>query len=407
VDAELLEEGRPAGLVERVPMTARAWSEERLALALDEAEYDAAIFTGRPAGPLRTGYMAAVSPTFRRALELERGRWGRDTFGPYDGKVRARELLDVLAEKGRLSGRAVSPSRLETYARCPFDYFLKYVLGVTELEAPTEEFELPPLERGALVHDLLRTVYAECLSGGAFGGLSDEAVAAALAHAGAVLDRLGRIHAENHPATWQAEREKTLGRLAALLAHERKEHADAQPARFEHEFGLDSEGHALTLDDGQVLTFRGRIDRVDTLPDGRIQVVDYKTGRSANYKRDSLAGGAQLQSPIYLLAACEAMKAERGRALYLCVDEPKDVPEFSSEQLAERMADFRRALSLILDGVASGNFFPLPADDARALRYCSEYCPNSIACGSARSKLAEMKQADPDLCGLRALRDIE
>jgi ATP-dependent helicase/DNAse subunit B len=257
------------------------------------------------------------------------------------------------------------------------------------------------------VHDLLRALYEECLSGAAFGGLADAALAAAVARAGAILDRLGRIHAENHPATWQAEREKTLEQLAALLEHERKEHATARPARFEHEFGLASQGHSLTLDDGQTLTFRGRIDRVDALSDGGIRVVDYKTGKADRYKRDALAGGTQLQSPIYLLAACEAMQAERGRALYLCVDEAKDVPEFTSEQLTERIADFRAALGLIVDGIAAGNFFPMPAEDQKALRYCSEYCPNSIACGSARSKLAEMKQADPDLSGLRALREIK
>ncbi len=244
VDAEALEAGGPDGLVERVPMMARGWSAERLALALDEAEYDAAVFTARPGGPLRTGYMAAVSPSFARALELERGRWGRDTFGPYDGKVRAPALLAGLAEKARLSGRAVSPSRLETYARCPFDYFLKYILGVSELEAPTEEFELPPMERGALLHDLLRDLYRERLSAGPFGELTDEDVAAAIERAGEILDRLGRVHAENHPATWQAEREKTLEQIAALLAHERAEHASARPTRFEHAFGYESAGHA-------------------------------------------------------------------------------------------------------------------------------------------------------------------
>ena len=73
----------------------------------------------------------------------------------------------------------------------------------------------------------------------------------------------------------------------------------------------------------------------------------------------------------------------------------------------ENIWNTRNISGLIVDGIASGNFFPLPADDSRTSRYCSEYCPNSIACGSARSKLAEMKQADPDLSGLRALRDIE
>ena len=367
-----LEQGKPDGLVERVPMMARGWSGERLALALDEAEYDGAVFTARPGGPLRTGYMAAVSPSFRRALEMERARWGRDAFGPYDGKVRAPGLLAGLAEGARLSGKALSPSRLETYARCPFEYFLKYVLGVAELEAPTEEFELPPLERGALLHDLLRDLYGECLSDGPFGALTDEAVARALARAGEMLDRLGRVHAENHPATWQAEREKTLEQLGALLAHERDAHGQARPMRFEHEFGFESEGHSLTLDSGEELSFRGRIDRVDALTGGGIQVVDYKSGKTGSYRRDSLAGGAQLQLPIYLLAACDALAAAAGSALYLSVAEAKDVPEFTSEQLAERMADFRRALGLIVEGIAAGNFFPLTADDSKSRYYCKE-----------------------------------
>jgi ATP-dependent helicase/nuclease subunit B len=402
VDAEALEGGRPEGLVERVPMASRGWSPERTALALDEEEYDRAVFTAPPAGKLSTAYMAAVSTSFRRALEMERARWGTDAFGPYDGKVRVAGPV----QGAPLCGVTISPSRLETYARCPFEYFLKYVLGVTELEAPTEEFELPPMERGALLHDLLREVYIECLSARPFGEQSEEDVASALVRAGEVLDRLGRVHAENHPATWQAEREKTLEQLAALLGHERAEHAGARPARFEQSFGFGSPGHSLTLDSGEVLTFRGRIDRVDLLPDGTIQAVDYKSGKADAYKPDSLAGGTQLQLPIYLLAACQAMGAEAGRALYLSVAEAKDVPEFTSEQLAERMGDFRLALGLIVDGIASGNFFPLPADDRKSRDYCSKYCPASAACGSARTKLAEIKQSDPDLAGLRALREI-
>jgi len=407
MDAELLQQGLPAGVVERVPAAGRGMPANRLHLALDAVEYDAAVYAGRPDGQLRTGYMAQVSETFRRALELERARWGRDCFGPYDGKVRAPELLEALAAAARTPGEPVSPSRLETYARCPFEYFLKYVLGVQELEAPTEEFELPPLERGALVHDLLRALYEECLSGQPFGELSDEALADAVELAGAILDRLGRVHAANHPATWQAEREKTLEQVAALLAHEQKEHATARPVRFEHEFGFDSEGHRFELSGGGALSFRGRIDRVDRLPDGAIQVVDYKTGKAASYRRNSLAGGIQLQLPIYLLAACEALGASAGRALYLCVGEPKDVPEFTADELAKRMDEFRRALDLIIDGISGGNFFPLPGEDSSGRRYCSEYCPNAIVCSSARSKLAQMKAADPDLAGLRALRDIK
>lgn len=403
VHPENVRQGLPAGLVERVPLQRKAWTGEGARPALDPWEYDAAVFRGAEGQRLRTGYLSALSPHFARALKLERQRWGRRDFGSWDGKVRRPERLHEL-QRADPAETSISPSRLETYAECPFRYFMKYVLEVEELEAPPEEFQLPPLERGLIVHEALSRLYREELEGLKLGRLSDGELEQLLARAGDLLDELGRVHAENHPATWRAERENTIEEVGALLEHERAEHAEARPFLFEHRLA----GYALELEDGTRLRFRGRIDRVDRLPDGGVQVVDYKTGSSSRYREDALRGGRQLQLPIYLLAGCREAGAEAGRALYLFTAGPKDVREFDLQGLRERSDDLRQAVGLILDGIRSGNFFPLPADPYDAYgSYCRRYCPHRIACGAARGKLAEMKQSDPATADLQTLREIE
>jgi len=346
-----------------------------------------------------------VSATFQRAVRMDDVRGRRRDYGPYDGKVRADDLLEVLREKYGRFTTAVSPTRLETYAACPFRYFLTYVLGVEEVEAPSEEFQLPPIERGALVHDLLLELYASRLRGRRLGALSDDEIAEAVGAAGGMLDRLGRVHAENHPATWTAERERTLDELKALLLHERRGHADAAPELFEYEFGMGGPApYELDIGEGRRVAFRGRIDRLDRLGGDGIEAVDYKTGKGSGLKKATFRGGRQLQLPVYLLAAAELLEARKGGALYLLVSGPKDVPQFTLAELAERMDEFRRAVRLIVEGIAAGNFFPLPAADADVRRACEQFCPYAVVCGAARGTLAEMKQTDPEAASLRELR---
>ncbi len=405
VTDEDLARGLPTGLVQRVPLSGREWSAEELRCALDELEYDAAVFAPGKDGPLRTDYLARVSAHFERAMQMEAERWGVPTYGPYDGKIRAGDLLEALADRYAQFGEAVSPTRLETYAYCPFQYFLTYVLGVAEVETPPEELELTPLERGSIIHQTLARLFTERFQGSRLGTLTDEEVADGLNRAGEILDELAGAHAENHRATWMAERARTLEELKLLLETERNDHPEACPERFEWSFGYEEwEPYRLEVGDGRTVEFHGFVDRVDRLPDGAVRVLDYKTGSSRPYKRHTLRGGRQLQLPVYLMASCELLEAEDGTAAYLFTREGKEVAGPDLDSLSDGASGFRRAVRLILDQIAAGNFPPLPPEDRHV---CDRYCDFRCVCGTARAYLAEMKQADADLAGLRELRGIE
>jgi RecB family exonuclease len=401
LDVSLLEDGLP-GLLRRVPLERKRWLADELRLALDEPEYDAAVFdfVPRPSG---MAYMGAISEWFAKAARMERERWGQARFGPYDGIIRDGDLLESLHSMYGRPGTVVSPSRLEEYAGCPFDFFLKHVLGVREAEAPSDELELPPLERGAMMHELLMRLYSLHLRGRRLGDVGDAEVKLLVGRAAAVLDELGRIRAASRPATWQVERERMLRQVRAVLVHERQVHPNAAPARFEHVFDETDPGYRLRCGPDVEVVLTGRADRVDDMAGGGIQVADYKTGKSSRFRKNSLAGGTQLQLPIYLLAAAEQMGAPEGAALYLSTEDAKDIPEFTLTELRARIEDLRGAVRLILEGIRAGEFFPLPADRRR----CELHCPYRHVCGTARSALARMKHGDPRTARLGALRALE
>lgn len=392
----------PAGLVTRVPLVRRVWPKEDKALALDALEYDGAVFGDAPDGA-RLAYLSAVSGWFKRAVAMENGRWGANRFGPYDGKVRAADLLEFLRKEHERRTEAVSPSRFEAYAGCPFAFFVQYVLGIERFDPPPEEVALPPSEFGLLVHRVLADVFERRLLGRSLGRLSDADIEDAMAWAADRLTSIGRVHAANHPATWAADSERVLAHLKATLLNDRDRHPDARPLHVEYAFGGadgEPEGCRLALGPDAALAFKGRIDRVDRLADGGIDIVDYKTGSARPFKKESLRGGRQVQLPIYLLAAAKLLGAGSGSARYFFSRAGKDMPQFALEDLRERGAEFRDTVRALLDGMLAGDFFPLPADT----RHCEEWCDCANLCGAARKRLAEMKAGDPDAARLRTLR---
>lgn len=196
----------------------------------------------------------------------------------------------------------LSSTRVEQYYRCPFSYFLQYVLRLR----PRKRAELSPLESGTLVHYILE--HALRRSGDAFATLPADALKA-------LADTIADEYvAENLPQAG-ARFAYLIARLKTgtlrLLTHLQREQAQSSfhPAAFEQGIGYGPEDvRPLTLQtpDGHFVRITGKIDRVDVMQrEGRsfLRVVDYKTGNK-EFKLDEVYCGLNTQMLFYLFTLC-------------------------------------------------------------------------------------------------------
>jgi RecB family exonuclease len=207
----------------------------------------------------------------------------------------------------------VSATRLQTYAANPFDYLLEYVLRVDIPEPPEERYEVTPLDKGSLVHEVLDAFLAEVLARAEGAPRPDVAwstedrtrlreLAEARCAAYEAQGRTGRR------LFWHRDRRRILAELDRFLTVDSAVRAESglRTIATELRFGFpgDAPPVTLALSDGRALRFRGAADRVDTTDGGTLWVLDYKTGRPLGVDPDDpTAGGTMLQLPVYAHAA--------------------------------------------------------------------------------------------------------
>ncbi|MCC7556046.1 MAG: exodeoxyribonuclease V subunit gamma [Methanoculleus marisnigri] len=261
-----------------------------------------------------------------RRLNIENYHRKAGYDSPYDGMLDDDPaILAALAERFG-EGAVFSPTALETYADCPFRFYLERVLGLAPL--PEADPDLTAQERGSLVHRIAYRFYSGWTCDGN-GPVTGACYADALRR---ILDA-GREEADRftfETPAWAADKEHLLGSPAAgkgvlerFLRHEAEVAASRfVPHAFEVSFGLPlvpGEVDAVSIPDAvaiplgeETIRLRGRVDRVDVLTDGRFMITDYKTGSSHPRLRDIEAGKA-LQLPLYLRAV-ETLTGREGVA---------------------------------------------------------------------------------------------
>lgn len=256
----------------------------------------------------------------------------RPTFTAAEGiielpKVRAR-LAEMFSDR-----QTFSASELEAYATCPFRFLVERVL---ELEQTGEEVIGPDYAyRGRLAHKTLELLHERIARRGRRGSsplrideaewptLLDEAFRDALSQG----DRYppGSIAEIAHRIDNRAVRRWLDGYRKQYEKYENSwdktaDHLVPVPTLFETGFGFGrsrnrfSAANPLELSDaGRTVALSGRIDRIDEMRVGSkslIVIIDYKTGRAAFNKHEFDLGRA-LQLPVYCLAACELILADR------------------------------------------------------------------------------------------------
>jgi DNA helicase-2/ATP-dependent DNA helicase PcrA len=246
-------------------------------------------------------------------------------------------LEQFLPRRGE--GLLLSASDIETYRTCPLKYKFARVFRIPQEPTLNQRF-------GILVHQVLERFHA------------GETPSRSLPELLGLLDAGWR-----RGGFGDSEQEKQLhgkAEHALIRYHERFQGEDVEPVWFERPFTFNLGPHVL----------RGRVDRVDRLPDGGYELIDYKTGRpkkAADLRED-------VQLALYSVAAREAWRLEAAHQAYYYVLDDAKVPVDWSEDDREWITD---TVLEVAEGILGQGFEPTPSFSA-----CS-ICDYRIACPAA------------------------
>jgi len=304
----------------------------------------------------------------QRVLDQRRAKLAQ---GAFEGNVS--QLTDQFTSK--FSADYVwSASRLETYKACPFRFFVDAALKLEPKDAP--ELGLDAAQRGSVFHRVLEYVYRRAGEEGVSAlEVLDEV-------AESVFAKAPWVDAFRPSALWEVEKAELLEKLRETVTALELEQGRWKPLEFEQKFGIGS-APPLGLDiDGNLVQIRGVIDRLDVNPEGRLRVIDYKSG-STHLSKIDLLNGSRLQLPIYALAAQEALGlGEVEEGFYWSINEAKAgsvrLSSFKYEEMEGPEAAYRTVhehIQEILEGTRAGYFAPKAPKGG-----CPDYCPAKSWC---------------------------
>ena len=249
-----------------------------------------------------------------------------------------------------------SPSRLSSYLKCPRKYEFQEVKKIPSKPSPS-------LDLGSNVHAALRDWMRLKPAARTWDALLELYRAAWRKNMPAFAHRT-----RDELRDWGERGKAMLRRFADEVA------PDLEPVMIEKWVGIEFE-------DIQV---RGKVDRVDLLPDGSLRIIDYKTGRFP--KRPDLERADDLAAAVYARgASTDMVGAPVAEVEYLYLDsmERLTFPIDDVWQVQREMAIETLAKSL-LEAERNAAFPPAPSPLCAWCDY-KERCPEGQAFLDARA----------------------
>jgi DNA helicase-2/ATP-dependent DNA helicase PcrA len=239
---------------------------------------------------------------------------------------------------------SLSASDLDLYLTCPLKYKFARVFGIPQEPTINQRF-------GILIHNVLERFHKEGEDQAGEEGLR----------------RLMGLFETGWRRTGFGSSDDELqfrdrAREAMRLYWERESESEGEPVWLERKFDIRVGEHYV----------RGRVDRVDRLPGGGHELIDYKTGE----RKSEADLESDLQLALYRLAAREAwdLEAEAG-SYYYVLDADKVAAPVRPDD-AERV---ERTVLQVGEGVLGQDFEPRPSR-----RVCS-WCDYRLICPAAES----------------------
>jgi DNA helicase-2/ATP-dependent DNA helicase PcrA len=239
---------------------------------------------------------------------------------------------------------SLSASDLDLYLTCPLKYKFRRVFGIPEEPTINQRF-------GILIHNVLERFHKEGDDQGGEEGLG----------------RLMGLFETGWRRTGFGSSDDELqfrdrAREAMRLYWERERESEGEPVWLERKFDFRIGEHHV----------RGRVDRVDRLPDGGHELIDYKTGE----RKSEAALESDLQLSLYRLAAGEAWDLDANTGSYYYVLDAEKVPAPVGPDDGERV---ERTVFQVGEGILGQDFEPRPSPTV-----CG-WCDYKLICPAAES----------------------
>jgi ATP-dependent helicase/nuclease subunit B len=398
-----------------VPYSIADWRIAAVAKAVSD-DRDTRLLAGLLANQTTQPLAHAIDAGLRIVHARARG----DYFGTSEGILASPAIAARLKERFG-SKHSWSPSQFETYAACPYKFFLEDVLQLEPLGDIA--LETDHARRGSLLHQVLTAFHRK------YG--DKESDWAALARdearfAAELLQELETAVAANPSEGIEAALTELDKRQIAKWTdayygqHEKYDKTwdkltePPRPAHFELRFGRKHPGEATDEDAGSVddafklkigdeeISIAGRIDRIDVGRDGDqeiFNVIDFKSGKRPTLTRDRIESGERLQPALYVMAA-QALVFEKNKAeplwagywsmqggvttqkkysLHCTTD-----PEKPGESWDDLKASVIARIAEIVHDTRAGTF-PVKSLD----QHCTRNCEFKTVCRIGQARIAE------------------
>lgn len=315
------------------------------------------------------------------ACDVADHRFHQHGFTTYEGNLSNPQNRLLLGQRFS-SYHQFSATELESYARCPFQFWLSNVLKVGAVESPEEGTDFAG--RGTMLHEVLARLLVE--------GMSSDPKELSLRFRELIVELLKRNFPETdlQQALIDAERE-ILYRWADAFGEQHSDYQQQVDNVLKDRSSLDPEIAFGRLPDApetstkvhppirfgsteRFVDVRGRIDRIDIgKSEGRpaFVVVDYKSGMRPSTKEDDFTSGRSIQLALYLLAVkrlglvgTDAVPFQMG---YWALKETGFKPEFTRAKFVTISPDKIQWLEQVME-----NLLPQLADEIREGRFIVE-----------------------------------
>ncbi|MDD6919786.1 MAG: exodeoxyribonuclease V subunit gamma [Eubacteriales bacterium] len=277
--------------------------------------------------------------------------------------------------------RAFSASQIDTYAKCPYQHFMRY--GIRP-NIP-RKYEIETLDVGNLVHAGLSEFNFDVIKEDDLDAVIDD-----------IFDKCIKENVESNRADisinkYFISRLRENARTAIKMMIYQQKQGDFKVSEKEKEFNKDKDYPEVAINDIDYI--RGKIDRIDTYENYAV-VMDYKTG-DKKFDIDLVLNGLDLQLMIYMLSVEKKDDKEVVGIFYTPIkDNAVSYSEFKANKKENIYIDRYKRSGIVLGDKDILRHIDCKIDDAREVTVFAPGNPGSGKEILKREKVYDKKEFD-------------